>query len=443
MAPLLHPVSDQVRVPPIHFSEEYRRRTLGEDRDIIDRIIAAYHAALRSASPEILQSMCGTIWSDKGLVGKQAGLIQALEDKSPRAVHDILCRYFITDAAHGIAMGQREFEVVYHQPEHRRHYGLMWLDRLVGLAHAIGAVPVPNPEDSGERWQCALEVEPAQVFAAIEKHVGMPIEFPDVCGVFGGEIRGRAFPFIAFTHLLVALSARALVPSREPTIVEIGGGFGGLASWLYQLCRCHYTIFDLPFANAVQAYFLHRALPGRPLVLCGERPACGPALYLQPAWAIFNQSPVTTVELVINQDSMPEIPQRMACRYLQAMKGFLKGPFLSVNQEPAPEASQLWDRTRIAQLIDTVGGYARLSRGPFPLRMGYVQEVYYPTTVVYGAIPRQTSVMVRRDGPHSLNPAHRILKPIRTALALARRGDVRGLRDRLQARLQLMRRSRL
>ena len=62
MAVLLHPVSDGVRVPSIAFSTEYERRTLTDDRDIIDRIIAAYHHAVESASPEMRRAMYGTIW---------------------------------------------------------------------------------------------------------------------------------------------------------------------------------------------------------------------------------------------------------------------------------------------------------------------------------------------------------------------------------------------
>jgi len=36
MAVLLHPVSDGVRVPSIAFSTEYERRTLSEDRAIVE-----------------------------------------------------------------------------------------------------------------------------------------------------------------------------------------------------------------------------------------------------------------------------------------------------------------------------------------------------------------------------------------------------------------------
>jgi hypothetical protein len=426
MAPLLHPVSENTRPQPIFFSQEYLHRSLAEDREIVERVIAAYHQAASTADPATRRSMFGTIWGENGVIGKQGPLIQALQEKSAAGVHDILRQYFITDAAFGIALGKREVEVVSQQPDHRRHYGLMWLDRLVGLAEAIGALSIPNPEDSADRRDRSLEVDPDQVFAAVENAIGQRLSFPDICAIFGGEIRGRAFPFISFTHLLVALHVRSLALRADPTVFEIGGGFGGLAYFACQLMGCDYTIFDLAWANAVQAYFLHRALPGRRLVLCGEPAGPGGGIALMPAWLLFQQPAGTHVDVVVNQDSMPEMPQLTACRYLEVMRAILRGPFLSVNQEPPPHSSQTWDRTSVAQLVGRVGGYERFSRSPFFLRMGYVQEVYYSVQAGYN--------------PHTrYDPAHAGQKParhpIRTAYRLMKQGDFRGLKDRFRHRV--------
>lgn len=429
MAPLIHHISENARPQPIHFSDEFHHRTLAEDCEIIERIIAAYHRALESAAPEVRRLMCGTIWGEQGVIGKQGGLVQALASKSPAGVHDILRGYFYSDASFGIAMGPIEGELVRNHPEHRSHYGFMWLDRLVTLAKAGGAIPLVNPEDSFDRWRRSLEAEPEQLFRAIEEQIGIPLRFPNVCGAFGGEIRGEAFPFIAFTHLLVALQTKSLAAVDEPTIYEIGGGFGGAAYFAAQLMSCRYTIFDLPFINAVQAYFLHRALPGRRLVLWGEPATSKPHIALAPGWALINTPSGTSIDILVNQDSMPEMPQEAARGYLDAGRRILSGFFLSVNQEPAPHSAETWNRTSVARLVESVGGYTRLLRCPFFLRTGYVQEVYYPTAA------GRRHARTRFRGARTAGPRR---TPVRTAFRLVRQGDFRGIGQRVRSRVGTM-----
>ena len=147
---------------------------------------------------------------------------------------------------------------------------------------------------------------------------------------------------------------------------------------------CRYTIYDLPYVSAAQAYFLWRALPGEPLRLAGE-PSRAPAeTALLPAWDLV-QRPPERADVVVNQDSLVEIPRVVACTYLSTMRGFLRGPFLSVNHESWQRVGYAYalDRTSVAQLVERAGGYVRLSRAPFPLRLGYVQEIYCPTSVPF------------------------------------------------------------
>lgn len=376
MSVLLYPVSAGVRVPVITFSNEYVGRTLPEDRAIVDRIITAYHHAVKSASSRMRRAMCGAIWGADGHAGHQGEFVRALEARSAERVHDILRQFHVSTAAHGIAMGPAEADAVRTNIAYARHYGLMWLDRLVGLAHASGALPLVNPEDNFPAWERALEVDVEEVAGAIERHIGIPLDFPDVSGVFGGTLRGRPIPVITFTHLLVALNIRTWVPAGgSGHVVEIGGGFGDLALWTTRLVPCRYTIYDLPFASAAQAYFLWRARPGGALRLSGE-PSSGPdEIALLPGWNLIKEPPASA-DVVVNQDSLVEIPRRIATAYLKAMRGFLDGPFLSVNHESWTRLADKIDHTSVAASIGRLGGYVRVSRAPFPLRVGYVQEIY-------------------------------------------------------------------
>jgi hypothetical protein len=429
MAILLHPLSPRIGTVPIHCSQEFQHRTLAEDRPIVERVVAAYHHGKDGAPPAVRQAMYGEIWGENGFGGQQGGLIEALEQRSCVGVHDVLRQFFRTEAASGIALGKGIWELVAGNDDHRRHLGHVWLDRLVGLAQALGVLSLPNPEDSPDRWQRCLEVDPEAVFTAIEDHLDLQLEFPDLGGVFCGGVRGRAFPFIAFTHLLVAVTVRDLVAQRRPTIFEIGGGYGGLAHFACELLPCRYTIFDLPFAGATQAYFLSRALPTQRLVLCGEKSGTGPEISIRPAWDLLDLPPDVTADLVVNQDSMPEIPHAMVCRYLEAMKRFLRGPFLSINQEPSPAAKQTVGRASVAAAVQAVGGYRRFSRTPFFLRLGYVQEIYFPTRL------RSYDPLAANKWARPGSWRRNATRSMRTALRLLRAGDWRGLGERLHYRI--------
>jgi hypothetical protein len=381
MPPLLqYPVSARVVPPPIRLSSEHERRSLGEDREILQRILAAYHH-VRSEPCDYQDAMIGLVWGRQGFEGRQADLIRALEDRALIDLHAILHRYFLTDAAHALAMGRDEAAILAEGGANARSYSLQWLERLVGLAFAVGASPLPNPEDRSGRWEACLEAVPETVAAAIERKLGIPLVFPDVCGVFGGVLGERIIPLIAFQHLLVADHLRMVAPSARPRVVEIGGGFGGLAFFAARLLGGHWTIYDLPFMNAVQAYFLWRALPDTPLALAGELPFAAAGLQVLPAWRLFTRRESDTADVAVTQDSLIEVPGAVACRYLESVRCFLRGPFVSVNPDFPGQAFAGCDGLPVAVLIERVGGFRCVQRSPFFLRPGHLHEVFYPEGV--------------------------------------------------------------
>lgn len=376
--PFLHPVSANVVPRPIVFSREFEERSLREDHDILERIVAAYHRAIRPLTVALREQIAGPIWGGEGYEGQQAELIEALERSSLSRLHTILKQFFITDSAHAIALGRQEADLIRHHIEHEHCYGLQWIDRLAGLAFAVGAVSLPNPEDELTRdWERCLEVDPEELVSRIEAHLGLALAHPNICGVFGGRLREAAFPFLAFQHLLVALNLRDLVTQPEPTIVEIGGGYGGLAYCACQLIASKYYIFDLPYASAVQAYFLYRAQSTHAIVLCGEACQSRHNIHLLPAWSFGGHEPACT-DAVVSQNCLLEVPEPVVVRYLNAIKCILRGPFLSIHPEAPYSARDVSSCMPVGKLINRVGGFSRASRDLFPLQLGHVKEVFYP-----------------------------------------------------------------
>jgi hypothetical protein len=361
----------------MRFSDEYLGRTLAEDRPLLERIVAAYHHAVASTSREVRQTMLGAIWTETGFAGAQAPLLDALESRAFGTLHLILSRLFICDGAKALAMGREEAELFKKDADHRRCYGLQWIDRLVSLAIAVGALPLPYPENDPDGCDRCLEVDPEKVIAAIERELGVMLEFPNICGVFGGELAGKPFPTHAFALVAAAHQIKLFTNGRDATILEIGGGFGGLAFWVKTILHCKYVVYDLPLVGAIQAYFLARALPAEPVVLSGEEPA-STAIELRPAWELLEPSRVSMATLAVSQDSLLEIPREVACAYLHSLKTRLAGPLFSLNHESPADHSGGGDYSSVRSLINSVGGYRCRLRSPFFLRAGFVQEVFEP-----------------------------------------------------------------
>ena len=80
--------------------------------------------------------------------------------------------------------------------------------------------------------------------------------------------------------------------------------------------------------------------------------------------------------MVVNQDSFPEIERAFVVDYLRHIRRFA-GRLLSINQEAAAVAAADGRCQHVvSELVDSVGGFVRVSRVPYWLRRGYVEEIY-------------------------------------------------------------------
>ena len=115
------------------------------------------------------------------------------------------------------------------------------------------------------------------------------LESPEVGEPFGVSIDGTFVTTRAEYHHASASRIASLAPPSG-TVVEIGGGYGGMAYYLLrQPSGLRYIDFDVPESLALAAYYLDNALPERTLVLCGEQPDTledlpAGAIVLLPPW---------------------------------------------------------------------------------------------------------------------------------------------------------------
>ncbi|MBM4020987.1 MAG: hypothetical protein FJ284_01870 [Planctomycetes bacterium] len=137
----------------------------------------------------------------------------------------------------------------------------------------------------------------------------------------------------------------------------------------------HLPLVDLPELNAIQALFISHSLPAHRLVLFGESaPADAAAVRIVPNFE-FLHGPPPQLDLVFNQDSLPELDLPTVRRYLDRIPALCRY-FLSTNQETwVPEDTPL-DGGFLPSMLRHAAGYRSLYRMPAWCRAGYLEEMF-------------------------------------------------------------------
>jgi|UPI00036CB955 hypothetical protein len=340
-------------LPPVAFAPP---RPGPEDETIARRLIAAWRSgAGRSPAQADNEGM----WAARAQ-GFSA-FHSALRTGDAAMLADLLNNLFQSHLAHGIAMGRTMATLARQAPT---PFSASWCDRLLRLSEALGLAHVRSPEQGDYTAPLAgalvQQIEPGR----LEAELGFPLVFPDVGAPFGVRYGAGILPEHAFSHAYAAWRIGRL--GDFGSVVEIGGGFGGLAWFLRRPCR-RYTILDLPFTNVLQGWFLLKA--GLDLSLAGEPEA---AIRVLPWWDIERDE---SYDLAINQDSIPEMPPETAAMYITRIRT-IAPMFYSINQEAAAPNTDDFRQVVVPDLIAQDGGYRRLNRQLFWMRDGYVEEVY-------------------------------------------------------------------
>ncbi len=136
-----------------------------------------------------------------------------------------------------------------------------------------------------------------------------------------------------------------------------------------------YTLLDLPHINVVQGWYLLKSRPDANVVLYGEV-GRGEAERLE-VLPYFSTEELRedSFDLVLNQDSFPEVNRDAVLAYLAWIKKAARF-FLSINQESRPPLGTKGAQLNVPELVALTGGYRRVSRDLYWLRKGYTTEFY-------------------------------------------------------------------
>ncbi|WP_157775331.1 hypothetical protein [Hartmannibacter diazotrophicus] len=299
-------------------------------------------------------------------------LYRLLHDRDVDGLMHYMRAGFRKGIAQGVGGGENTYNQMVNSPHGEGNRLILMKDRAISLAMAIGALPYENPEQGIYGEHCGKSFR--ELVDLIEARLGIEIVRPSIMGIYGVALGNGLLDFKATDDAYCVHRMSALLGSRETSIAEIGGGFGGSA---FQALRCgfrRYAIFDLPTVNLLQGYFLCRTFGPDNVGMFGED-ADDRIIQVQPWWEFYNEK--RSYDLVYNRDSLPEIPERQAVDYLNEIRR-REIPFLSINQEGKALAGQPdLHQLSVNELASNSGLSAR-TRFPYWLRRGYVEETYDP-----------------------------------------------------------------
>lgn len=159
----------------------------------------------------------------------------------------------------------------------------------------------------------------------------------DIGNPFGLEIDGV---FIShgsdYLHYYATELNRLTAADDHPVIVELGGGFGGMAYYLVRDSKkTTYVDFDLPENMALTAYYLLRAFPATKITLYGEEELNTNTLQdnrivLMPNFEI-SKLPSNSASAVFNSYSLAEMSAEAIEEYIKQMTRISRKYFLHVN----------------------------------------------------------------------------------------------------------------
>jgi putative sugar O-methyltransferase len=345
---------------------------------IIDRVLDSFEKE-RIDGRKFDQLVYGHHWKKDGWGGCQHAVIKALEKRNKNQLFKIFKNFFRTNYSYGLAMGKQELDMLLNSKENKQFYSSLWRDKFISLAIALGVLKLPNPEISPKEWSKVLLNNPETLATEFEKVSGIPFSFPAVFNPFGINVKGNVFPLIAFHYYYLAASVNLLFGVSNKKIIEIGGGFGGVAYFFLKLKPSSYNIFDLSYGCAIQAVYLQYCFPDIPIRLYGEpAPSASTWINIQPSWLLLNEGiEIGNIDLAINQDSLADIDRPIAAKYLQKIRQKLTGQFISVGPDYTG-AGEKGFTCSVNELVREQGGFKLIDRMPFITRKGYFREIYYP-----------------------------------------------------------------
>jgi hypothetical protein len=307
------------------------------------------------------------------LDAKQRDFVVALTEGRSEQVRLALARMFHTRLVCGLGhVDASHPAILLHPGADALRLQLRLTDTLVSLAEAVGVARVTCPERDPVGRMRPLDMDLDALLGRVEAATGLDVSFPKVGAAYGGWIDGRLVTVDGLAHSYTVIRVQQLGAKPGAPFAEVGGGYGCLAGLMCRAGYQNYAVYDIPWVNALQGYFLIMALPPGSVRLYGEPERMG-SLQVLP-YSELDQVADGSVDFVINTDSLPETGAVLARKQIATIHRILRGNFVSVNREASRDDPQCV----VADVVAEHGGFRVVSRHRSWVRAGFVEEVFMP-----------------------------------------------------------------
>jgi hypothetical protein len=304
----------------------------------------------------------GHMWGD--IVQRHHFLLDWLYNDQLEEAHTHLNFMHQSPLMHGISQGDIETGLYNNYPETmnmrlKRHW-----DVLLGVMEYLGVIGPQNHEQGASFVQVPADtlLENSPKFIMAPRWQG---------GLWGIKTSRGLFSDRDLMSLYIALKIKEKYP-LDSRIMEIGGGAGFVAYWLYQLGYRNIFLVDIPSVAACQAYQLAANIGAENISLHNESREAA-VKFVTPDQL---KHRVDRFNLVLNCDSMPEMDKDSLTTYLQFIAD-RADTFYSINQECRGTYNGVMQHVvRSVIKNEFKDSLTRVDRSRFWLRDGYTEEWY-------------------------------------------------------------------
>lgn len=288
------------------------------------------------------------------IVPTHARFAELLNEEDIEGVFQYLRNMWMQPLCHGTAQGHYFYDrLIKNDDDIQKNTGFAIYDKFLTLLEANAAIPAFSPEEYQVKSDFLkfYTINPDNYIDLLEKSFDCDLSAPKYQGSHFGIQTERHGLYSDRDIMALGIAIRIKETywnKQDITICDIGGGVGYLAYWLTKLGFKNITYVDLPTVTVSAMFFL-------------KTNGIDDVKFISPAE--FDGK----FDLVINFDGITTFGEEAARSYIDKIKNNAKH-FMSINREI--------DEYRVCEVCDM----RRISRNPFWLRRGYIEEDYVPET---------------------------------------------------------------